>query len=339
MKILIVYKNPQTDSPLVYHQGLGVTGDYLSEGLNNLGINTTCLSVKNGEDLWTKLNDECKSYTHVVMCAPFIDAGFLQKLFKNFPDKKFVITYHSNLGFLTTDRFAVSSLELYFNLEKACPNFTISTNCLELSKSIESATNKKFTYLPNLFPVNNKKPKPNYNYNPRLDAINIGIFGAMRILKNWLTAGVSAMIIANYYNTKVNLYISSGREENAGSTKENIKSLIALNSKVTLHETGWRNHKEFLELLKFMDLLLQPSFSETFNNVTAEGITNGVPSVVSDAIVWAPDSWKARSDSATDIAKTGIRLLNNNKSFLTGYSTLEKYVKNSSKIWLKWLGK
>jgi hypothetical protein len=142
-----------------------------------------------------------------------------------------------------------------------------------------------------------------------------------------------------HYNTRVNLYISSGREENAGSTKENIKSLIALNSKVTLHETGWRNHKEFLELLKFMDLLLQPSFSETFNNVTAEGITNGVPSVVSDAIVWAPDSWKARSDSATDIAKTGIRLLNNNKSFLTGYSALEKYVKNSSKIWLKWLGK
>ena len=58
-----------------------------------------------------------------------------------------------------------------------------------------------------------------------------------------------------------------------------------------------------------MDLLLQPSYTEGFNMVTADGIAQGVASVVSDAIAWAPKNWQAETDDAIDIANKAVGLL------------------------------
>ena len=54
-----------------------------------------------------------------------------------------------------------------------------------------------------------------------------------------------------------------------------------------------------------MHLLMQPSYTESFNVVTADGVAEGVPSVVSDAIDWAPDNWKAPVDDAHAMARRG----------------------------------
>ncbi len=43
--------------------------------------------------------------------------------------------------------------------------------------------------------------------------------------------------------------------------------------------------------------------------VTADGIAEGVPSVVSEAIDWAPRSWKAPVDDANAMARIGRKLL------------------------------
>ena len=51
-----------------------------------------------------------------------------------------------------------------------------------------------------------------------------------------------------------------------------------------------------------MHVLLQPSFTESFNVVTADGIAEGVPSVVSDAIDWVPRRWMAKADDPRDVA-------------------------------------
>ena len=58
-----------------------------------------------------------------------------------------------------------------------------------------------------------------------------------------------------------------------------------------------------------MHLLLQPSYTESFNMVTADGVAEGVPSVVSHAIDWAPEHWKAMMDDVLDIARVGRYLL------------------------------
>jgi hypothetical protein len=52
-----------------------------------------------------------------------------------------------------------------------------------------------------------------------------------------------------------------------------------------------------------MVLMMQPPYSGSFNIVTADGVAEGVASVVSDAIAWAPDGWKAETDDVREIAR------------------------------------
>jgi hypothetical protein len=49
-------------------------------------------------------------------------------------------------------------------------------------------------------------------------------------------------------------------------------------------ERNWQSWPQFLATVGSMDLLLQPSYTEGFNMVTADGIAQGAASVVSDAI-------------------------------------------------------
>ena len=66
---------------------------------------------------------------------------------------------------------------------------------------------------------------------------------------------------------------------------------------------------KFRQLVGSMHLLLQPSFTESFNVVTADGVHQGVPSVVSDAIDWAPARWQANPDDAEDLVRVAQYLL------------------------------
>jgi hypothetical protein len=269
------------------------------------------------------------------MCAPFIDSVFIEKLVSNFPSINFTIVYHSNLGFLSQDRFSVYSLLPFFEIESRYPNFRVGTNSEEFSNAIEQASNRKFLYLPNLihlpYGVRRQRPKNKSNI------IHIGLFGASRVLKNWLTATVAVMIIANKTKKQIVFHVSGKRDEGAVHTRANMMDLLKLNPNVSLVDVPWLDHDDFLRYLYSMDLLLQPSFTETFNNVTAEGCLCGVPSVVSEAIFWVPDSWKSNADSAVDIANVGIKLLNDKSVNLDGWKALNNYNKKSEKQWLTWI--
>jgi len=43
--------------------------------------------------------------------------------------------------------------------------------------------------------------------------------------------------------------------------------------------------------------------------VTADGVSQGIPTVGSEAIHWLPKDWKADSDNALEIAQVGLNLL------------------------------
>jgi hypothetical protein len=57
--------------------------------------------------------------------------------------------------------------------------------------------------------------------------------------------------------------------------------------------------------------------------VTADGAAEGVASVVSEAIDWAPDDWKADVDDVLDIARVGRRLLCDTTAAEDGVRALE----------------
>lgn len=94
---------------------------------------------------------------------------------------------------------------------------------------------------------------------------------------------------------------------------------------------------DFRRYLYGMDLLLQPSFTETFNNVTADGVAAGVPSVVSPAITWAPSSWTAQPDSALDVARVGESLLSDPKAPAAGQAALDAHNSEAIEAWRRWL--
>ncbi len=86
-----------------------------------------------------------------------------------------------------------------------------------------------------------------------------------------------------------------------------------------------------------MDLMMQPSLTESFNVVTADGIAEGVCSVVSEAIDWVPQSWQAHFDKASDMADKGIALLFNPHAIEKGKGALIDYVENGIRHWEKYL--
>lgn len=337
MKILIVFKDPSTDSPNACHQGLGITALNLAMSLCEMRLDATALPVANGEYLWQKLAGAWSDYTHVILSAPFIDAAYLGKLFAQFPAKRFALVYHSNLGFLTQDRFAGVSIPQYIALEKQCRNFTVAANSAELSDAIQQATGLPFTHLPNLYHLPAKVQRTRASWTNGM-TLNIGLFGAARMLKNWLTAGAAAMIMSRGLNASVRLHVSSGRDEGSSATRSVLDALLTLNPKVQLVAVPWLNHDDFRRYLYGMDLLLQPSFTETFNNVTADGCSCGVPSVVSEAIDWVPANWIAKADSAVQVAAVGCALLRDRKAVDKGWKALDQYNRKACQQWSNWLG-
>ena len=85
-----------------------------------------------------------------------------------------------------------------------------------------------------------------------------------------------------------------------------------------------------------MDIGLQVSFTETFNIVTADFVSKGVPVVVSKEIFWLPEHFHAMETEANDIVAAmervlwGYRVFGKAKSAL---KALHKYNRESVKVW------
>jgi len=335
--VLLAFKNPKVDDPSACHAGMGVTAMNTTLALRESRIPADAMPIANGEYLWARLAGDWAHYTHVVLCAPYIDSVFLAKLVKNFSAKRFTVTYHSNLGFLSVDRFAARSIPKFLELEKECPNFQVSGNSPELAAAITGATGSTFLHLPNLYHLPHVVRRQRQRWQPGLD-LNIGLFGAARVLKNWLTAAVAAMIVERRLGGNVALHLSSGRDEGAAAMRESLTELLALNPRLKIVDVPWLAVDDFRRYLYGMDLLLQPSFTETFNNVTADGCACGVPSIVSEAIDWVPESWIAKADSAIAIADAAYIVLRDRHAASRGWKALDAYNQDALKKWHDWIG-
>jgi len=106
---------------------------------------------------------------------------------------------------------------------------------------------------------------------------------------------------------------------------------------VKLIENGWQTWPQFRQTVRHMHLLLQPSYTESFNVVTADGVAEGVPSVVSDAIDWAPAAWKAPVDDASAMARVGRKLLKSRWAAGQGLAALRAHNKRAMAAWGEFL--
>jgi len=172
----------------------------------------------------------------------------------------------------------------------------------------------------------------------RSGTLRIGAFGATRPLKNFMSAAGAALEISRSLKADLELWVSAGRTEGGGDgILRAAHAMLDGVPGVRLVENGWQPWPKFRRSVGHMHLLLQPSYTESFNMVTADGVAEGVPSVVSEAVDWAPEHWKASSDDVLDIARVGGHLLNDPNAAADGLEALEHHNCDGLKAWLDFI--
>ncbi len=323
--MILAYKNFAANRH-ISHIGLGVTAITSAKTLRAAGVAAEVWAVGTAAELNDRLRAVCQAgspATHVVISAPWIPTLEMAGLAATHPETCFAVNCHSNLGFLQADPCAMRLVREGADLERQTWNFRIAANSERLAKWMTDAYGVPSTWLPNLYYLGDAQTAARAPF--RAGTLRIGAFGASRQLKNFMTAAGAAVQIASTLRSNTELWMSSGRSEDAGPLADAILQMTAGLPHFKVVETGWQTWPQFRQTVRCMHLLLQPSYTETFNVVTADGIAEGVPSVVSEAIEWAPGNWKARVDDVDHIAQTGLRLLRDRKAARNGLRALQKY--------------
>ncbi len=314
--------------------GLNVAGYTTAKVLRQHGIETVVFPVRHNVDIVEAMDAYNESHTapltHVVISAPWLSVYDLINLIENFKNTQFVILSHSNVGFLQADPEGVMLLRQYHELAETHRNLKVGGNSEKFVKWMQEAYGHDSILLPNLYPLpDNPKDKRWDGKSP----LKIGAFGAVRPYKNFMTAAGAAIVIHRFLNVPVELHMSTGGE---GGTTEAIEQMCANVHGVTLIKHEWQFWDKFIQLVSKMDLLLQVSYTESFNLITADGIAVGVPSVVSTAIEWAPQTWKADSDNVIDVARVGLRLLRGQNRD-DGFIALQEHNEWGLSFWIAFL--
>jgi glycosyltransferase involved in cell wall biosynthesis len=317
--------------------GLNVAGYATAQVLRDHGVECTVIPVRHNVDLVTGIytynNNHDKPLTHVVISAPWLSVYDLKSLLIHFPKTEFAVLSHSNVGFLQADPCGVELIRYYLRLTREFDNFRVGANSERLFQWLQRVMDGDAVLLPNLYPATQAQPEKHwYGTSP----LRIGAFGAVRPEKNFMTAAAAAILIQKLTKVNVELHMSAGGEGGGERTMQAIDQLIAGDRKITLIRHDWCLWPDFIKLVRQMDLLLQPSYTESFNMVTADGIIMGVPSVVSPAIDWAPESWKADSDDVNEVAEIGICLLRTGNRG-EGKKALADHNKDAWQDWLAYL--
>lgn len=336
-RVLIAFKNPKVDNPSACHVGLGVTASNVAESLNERGFDALAVPVIDGYYLRDGLRAKrwC-DVTHVVMCAPYIDTAFLDALTAEFPGIQFVVVFHSNVGFLQADNWAVKVMREQMVLSRKARNFHLAGNCQKFKDAVEAAYGEPCRLLPNLYFLHGPIARKRGMW--KGPDLRIGIFGATRVQKNLMTGAWAAIQIGRQLGANLSIHISTGREEGGKGVMGSVRQMLTGLQNVRLVEEPWLPWLDFRRsAVRRMHLLMQPSYTESFNGVTADGIAEGVPSVVSPSIDWVPKRWIADPDRATDLAAAGIRLLRDKHAERDGYRALEKHNTAALAAWREFL--
>jgi hypothetical protein len=332
MSVVLAYKNFAANRN-ISHIGLGVAAVNTAKVLRREGIQTNVWPILSAADLRAKM--KVQSAEQVIISAPWIPTEELQSLAADFSETYFAVTCHSNVGFLQADPNGVKLVRETLELEMATHNVRLAGNSRRFCRWMEDTFGGRCHFLPNLYYLDG--PPLRQRTFCGGGSLRIGIFGAVRPLKNLMSAAGAALEISRNLRAPLELWLSAGRSEGGGETvMAAVKEMVAGLPNVKLVLKGWQSWPAFRKTVAHMHLLLQPSYTESFNMVTADGAAEGVASVVSEAIDWAPEDWKADVDDVLNIARVGRRLLCDTTAADEGIRALEEYVANGIAAYRKY---
>jgi glycosyltransferase involved in cell wall biosynthesis len=337
MKLAIAYKNFAANRG-ISHIGLGVTAMTNAKVLQSAGLRAEVWPVTNNVDVVNRIKAAALAgdpVTHLVIQAPWLSTYDLSTMVHAYPDITFAVVSHSNVGFLQADPSGVRLLRQASNLSVGVHNFHVAANSRKFADWWKSAYRMPALYLPNLYYMDSvERPARRWHGG----TLRVGAFGAVRPLKNFMTAAAAALQIGSRVQADLEMWFSGGRTEGGGEVVwRAINEMFAGLRWAKLVQAPWAPWPEFRQTVRHMHLLLQPSYTESFNMVTADGIAMGVPSVVSDAIDWAPAAWKAAHDDARSISDVGVRLLNSRSAMWRGRRALATHNREGLQVWQRFL--
>lgn len=250
--------------------------------------------------------------------------------------RKWIIRNHSELPFLAMEGISLQWLLEYTaikNVIVSCNSPVATTDIATLASIQHSKSTHDIINLPNFYPIAHKHAQHHCLHG----AINVGCFGAVRILKNHVEQAIGAIMFAKKLDMPLHFHINASRIEGPNTVLKTLRAVFDGSKHYKLIEHGWLNRPQFLDLCRSMHIGLQVSFSETFNIVSADLVSEGIPCVTSDEVPWMPSDYHANPADASDIAEKML------KTFADGphkqLKGLHKYVEASRETWIKELSK
>lgn len=329
----------------VCHIGLGVTATNTMKVLHREGYLVEAWPVQTTAELHNKLAaakaEQLKTgglpISHVIVSAPWVDAKRFKQYCLEFPNTEFVLLNHSGCAFLSIDFEGMRRNAGYMQLELEVHNFRLAANNTRVVNLLRNMNGSKCLYLPNLYDT--ETFVPDYVWPKQIgNTIRIGSFGAGRPWKNQLCAAEAAIMLARQLGKNLELYVNSKRPDGGERMIAERDKIIEDLHGCKITYVPWQNWARFRQTCANMHLLLQPSFDETFNVVTADGIAAGVPSVTASSIEWSPRRWWGECEDPTDLVKVGLYLLNDSRAVADGRTALSEYVRAGLVEWKNYLG-
>jgi hypothetical protein len=320
----------------VSHTGLVISVQGTARVLRNNNVNAFVRPVMTRQDIEGVIAREHP--THIVINALWLPTADLVYLVQTYVQIQFTVLCHSNIAFLQAEPNAITLLREAVDIElSSVGNFQVTVNSTNGKLGLEQAWECPAVYLPNLYYIDDTVRILRRRWSG--GTLRIGAFGALRPLKNPTASAFASLAIAATMSTDLEFYINVGRNDQGWATRllPAVEAIFRNMPHAKLVKVPWQSWEDFRRLVRGMHLMLQPSFTETFNIVSADGVAEGIPSVVSDAIEWAPAHWKANPDNTDDIARVGRYLLQDVHAVQEGLAALATHDKTGVALWQAWL--
>lgn len=339
-RILFIIKERNVYGSKTKAYGLFNSCQFVVNRLNQFGIEAKVVQVvdNNSIDREVALYKPTDCFIEAIWVVP----SKFEVLAALHPTVNWHVRIHSMIPFLSSEGMAFEWINGYKDLLNKGIKISLSCNNKDLFESMKLIYGSFITYTPNVYypPYEIEFKEKDKRKNKQKLTIDIGCFGALRVLKNHTQQAISAIQYANRTGKTLNFHvnISEHEQREAGPTLRNLRAIFA-NTRHNLIEHPWYTHEEFLSVVKQMDLGMQLSFSETFNITAADFVYCGIPIITSDEIRFINELSRVNPTSEDEIQKTiHTTLTNEERVVRINLNLLNRHNEESSEAWLTFLG-
>ena len=322
--------------------GIAVASNCTTKVLRRAGVNVDSWFINNAQALLNRLDQEeyrtAWPVTHVVLHSPSWEPENIRMLAERHTNIEFIQLNHSGSAYLSIndEGAGITRIRKTLALQTEMGNVRVAANNQRVMKMFYDVYRQDCLYLPNLYYW---ETLPHARSRRDFDPLRVGSFGVGRDWKNQEVACQAAMAMANQLDVQLELHVNIDPWGTYKRVRNGRQNYIRGLSNARLIEHKWSSWTDFRELVRSMDILLSPSYDETFCMACADGIVEGVPTVAGDALEWVPRTWCCREPfNHASVAAVGMSLLLNRISAVNdGREALTSYVDAGTQTWISYL--